>query len=440
MSEAQSYDAIVIGGGFAGLVAAAYLVKAGRRVLVLEKREAVPTGPRSIFALDPRVVKDLRLNRRGLGFARRDLPLVGLRPDGAHIILSRDRHASARSIAAHSRADAAQFPAWRRAQFSLARALRPLWWDDTPKRLFWPSQRAMLEEMEVASAEALLATRFESDALKALLCFDAGAQGISPAEAGSALQPVWRAAQEVAGLQGATALTQGDTLMAALRLACMGAEIRHGAEVAGLLVRNGAVTGVHLAGAEEISVPFVLSTLSRAATRMLTPPGGLADRADARRNPRLAGDARFTVTLEEEPVIAGAPDNARFIVAGSGAHAEARSGLLPREPGLEFSRIAEKTLSVIMRPVPIHPKEGWDTFRPRLETLCLATLARYVRAMRVVSVETKIPRPDDKPLALLQTGRFATGLRGLFLCGDSAEPVAALSGRAARLAAERIVP
>ncbi len=97
-------DAIVIGGGIGGLAAAAYLRRAGGSVTLLEAADALGGACRkaqALHALDPRLVSDLSLARRGLKFAARDLPTIGLRQDGRHLVLSRDPHAAARAIAVH---------------------------------------------------------------------------------------------------------------------------------------------------------------------------------------------------------------------------------------------------------------------------------------------------------------------------------------------------
>ena len=141
-------DAIVIGGGIGGFVAAIYLAKARRNVLLLEAEDALGgrcraatslagvrgfPGVHLLHALDPRVVSELGLTRRGLKFAIRDMPTVSLRQDGSNLILRRDIHAAERAIAAVSPADARAYRRHRTRIFALARAMRELWW----KTLRW---------------------------------------------------------------------------------------------------------------------------------------------------------------------------------------------------------------------------------------------------------------------------------------------------------------
>ena len=96
----SGFDAIVVGAGHNGLVAAATLAKAGRKVLVLEQADAVGGAARTVHLapglrapqlahllhnLSPTVVQELNLAAHGLEFAATDLPTVSLSPDGRHV-------------------------------------------------------------------------------------------------------------------------------------------------------------------------------------------------------------------------------------------------------------------------------------------------------------------------------------------------------------------
>src|SRR5215210_7607289 len=123
-----SYDAIVIGGGHNGLVAACYLAKAGKRVLVLERyhtvggaaiTEEIHPGFRvsvasySCSLLRPEIIEDLRLREYGFAVYAKAPSYFMPFPDGRHLFLYADsRERSKQAIAGFSKRDAAAYDAW----------------------------------------------------------------------------------------------------------------------------------------------------------------------------------------------------------------------------------------------------------------------------------------------------------------------------------------
>ena len=482
----RAYDAIVIGAGVNGLAAASYLAMAGKSVIVLEARDAVgglcDTGrfgdgflhsraAHTLYALDPVVIKELKLSRHGLRFAVRDMPLVGLRSDGKHLVLTRDVRTSARQIAHHSEADASAWAQYRRDWFALARAMRSHWWRASPKDARTAASDERVARLARMGACAWLDSRFESDALKATLGFDAHA--LSPLAAGSALLLLWRAAQEMCGLQGAVAVPRGgfrtvaDAFAGAAR--SHGAELRTGARVADVSAdRDGAITGVALASGETIAAPLVLSSLSRRATLSFVGAvlgfGEAADLARVRRGTQMA---RVTLALDSPPVVAGStvPQTARFIVAERleslvAAHGAAHRGALPQELTMEvtipsaadasLAPAGRHLLSALIGPVPADVAGGWRNAKPVLAANVVAALSRHFPglARRLVGVEVLTPDEIGEPFddafggAVDSTrlladwrARVRTPISGLILCGAAADPVGAVSGRGGRVAA-----
>src|SRR5687767_15949995 len=114
------YDAIIIGGGHNGLTAAAYLARAGRKVLVLERRhvlggaavteEVFPGFRFSVFSyvvslLRPEIIRELDLPRHGLHILPLESTLTPL-PDGNYLAQWNDHDQNRRELARHSLRDA----------------------------------------------------------------------------------------------------------------------------------------------------------------------------------------------------------------------------------------------------------------------------------------------------------------------------------------------
>jgi phytoene dehydrogenase-like protein len=418
----------------------------------------------AFHALDPRAIRELRLARHGLRFAVRDMPLVGLRSDGKHVIAGRDAHLTARNLAVHSSADAENGPRFRRDLFQSARIMRRLWWDaDRNGR-----RPKVLPRMRRTSSDAWLDTKFESEALRSLLLFDATDAGLSPHDAGSSLLLLWRAAQEMCGLQGAAAMTAGGpgALTTALESAARasGVFICTGARVRSLSVDKGKVCGVELDNGDALKASLVLSSLSRAATlRDLVRPGdgGFTPHEESPM-PKL-GVAKVLLALDSPSAFGGSetPQHGRFIVADRPeslveAHEAARSGKLPNELVFEFVvptasdpslATGKQIVSALIRPVPVAPAGGWAPLKALLAAKVVAALERFAPGTAKHVIAAKIFTPQDmgdtetnarhRPSRTLSDwrDRARTPIPNLWLCGADTDVVSAVSGRAGRIAA-----
>jgi phytoene dehydrogenase-like protein len=295
----KSYDAIIIGGGHNGLVTAALLAKAGRSVLVLERRKMaggaavteeifpgfkVNTGAHDAGLFRPEVVEALRLEQHGLEFIESPVVAFAPQPDGKALTLWRDLEKSQVEIASFSEADAEKFPAFIGAVQYITGKLDSLM-TRTPPSLdeesinqFLPwfqaglgierlSRRELADFVRVIflSAAEFLDEWFENDVLKGLLA-TSGITGTmqGPKSPGTAFTMLYhylggaetgfRASRFVRG--GIGQLTTA--LISAARE--QGAEIETGLEVSQIITGNGQATGVRLADGAKISAKVIVSS------------------------------------------------------------------------------------------------------------------------------------------------------------------------------------
>ncbi len=300
-----AYEAIVIGGGHNGLVCAAYLARAGRKVLVLERRSIVggaavteelfPGFKFSTVAdgggrLFPHILRDLDLHKHGLQILPVDPVLASLQTDGNPLTIWRDVKRTAEEIARFSKTDAARYPGFVETMSKMAEVVAGLMRITPPdvpnvdrgdlmelSKLIGPARKLSKKDLNnlfrvlPMPISDMLDDWFESDALKAALAAD-GITGMSlgPRQAGTAY--VWLTA--IAGGHlggfpvggavkgGMGALTQSIANAAK----SFGAEIRTGVEVARVAVNEGRATGVVLASGEDIPATVVISNADPRAT------------------------------------------------------------------------------------------------------------------------------------------------------------------------------
>jgi phytoene dehydrogenase-like protein len=110
----------------------------------------------------------------------------------------------------------------------------------------------------------------------------------------------------------------------------------------------------------------------------------------------------------------------------------------------------QNVVSLLLRPVPTNPLEGWQSFRPKLVERAIQTLERFAPGTAAGITAVKVFAPDAmhnprhhtpatvEHLLAGYDSRIHSLLHGLLFCGADAEPVPAVSGRAARLAAAKL--
>jgi phytoene dehydrogenase-like protein len=397
-----TYDAIIVGGGHNGLTCAAYLAKAGKSVLVLEKRpvlggatvteEIYPGFKYTVFSyvvslLRPEIIRELQLPKHGLTVLPLESTLTPL-PDGRYIYRDSDHWATMRNISRFSARDAEAYDEYGHQMYFMAKAVKPIL-SMVPPDPTSLNPRALLPLAELGkhflnlpeeqlynfvklmtmSSADFLEEWFETDALKATL----SASGIigtflGPRSPGTAYVLLHHYMGEIDGVFRAWGFAKGGTGSVAEALASaarsLGVEIRTDAPVDQIITRSGKATGVALENGDEIQADLVISSLDPKLTflKLADPnelPGDLVD--DIRKFNIRGSSGKVNLALDGVPDLAclgqGSKPSARLRAALKGA--------ISISPGLDYmerayddakrGRFSEKPYIDVILPSMIDP-------------------------------------------------------------------------------------
>ncbi len=452
----QRFDAVIIGAGHNGLTTAAYLARAGWRVLVLERRssvggattteEIVPGYRFSVLSyvvslLRPEIIRDLELPRHGLAI----LPLDGtFTPLEGDYLWRRDDHAwTMREIRRWSRTDAEAYEEYGLLMAEMARFIKPILGIAPPDptsldprgwapvvslarafgRLPRAQQAAFVGLMTMSAAD-FLGQWFETEPLKATM----SASGIigtylgvrSP---GTAYVLLHHYMGEIDGAFRAWGIPRGGTggVSAAIASAArsLGADIRTEAPVARVLTRGDRATGVVLESGEEIAARLVVSGVDVRRTFLsLLEPGTLAPdfEAEVRRFKFRGSSGKVNLALDALPdftCLPGHGEHLRGAISFSPtldymeqAYDDAKYGRFSRRPYIDMiiptlvdpsmAPPGKHVMSCFVQYAPYHLAEGtWDEQREAFGDAVIDTIAERAPNIRDIVVGRQVVTPLD---------------------------------------------
>jgi phytoene dehydrogenase-like protein len=454
---AKRYDAIVIGGGHNGLVAAAYLARAGRKVLVLERRpvvggaavteEVVPGFKFSVFSyvvslLRPEIIRDLELPRHGLQILPLESTVTPL-DDGDYLASWPDPDETRQELYRHSPRDADTMPVFGRLMHHMAMAVKPILNMVPPdpaslapsdlaglltlgghfRSLGRERFHALYKLMTMSSAD-YLDEWFEFDPLKATKSAS-GVIGtfLGPRSPGSAYVLLHHYMGEIDGAFRAWGFQKGGTGAISNAVASAarahGAEIMTDASVERVLVKGGRVTGVALQSGAEITAPIVVSGLDpRRTLTQLLEPGQLPDElVEGLRRYKFRGSSgKVNLALDGLPDLTCMPGPGRHLRGAISispsqdylerAYDDAKYGEFSRAPYMDIvipSMIdpgmappGKHVMSIFVQYAPYHVNGGWtDAKREAFGDAVVRTLSRYAPNLESLILHRQVLTPLD---------------------------------------------
>ncbi|ABF40273.1 amine oxidase [Candidatus Koribacter versatilis Ellin345] len=520
-------NVIIIGGGHNGLVASFYMARAGFKPIVLEARPMVggmavteevwpgfrcPTLAHTGGPIRAEIVRDMALERHGLRMTQPKARVTSVSPDGGSVTVYDDPAKTAQHLAAVSARDGKSFTEFQSILNRLGKIFAQLA-GNTPPDIDSPSKDDLFRGVSTGRMIRKLGKQdlyrllrwapmpiadlmdecFDSDLLKGALAARAiFGSGVGPRSPGTSNLLLLRCADDlnVAGsasfpIGGTGALTQA---MAQATTAA-GTTIRTNAEVAGITIKDGRVTGVRLTTGEEIAASAVISNADPVRTLLnlvdpvhLTPT--FLQHVQQYRSSGVVAKINLAVDgLPKFPALEKREDRdvlypGRIHVGPSMNYVErafdfSKYGEFSREPYMDvmvptvsdpsLAPSGKHIMSVYVQFAPYALRTGdWKTRAGEFADCAIKTLSAYVPDLpnRILHQQVITPAEIESTYGstgghifhgeltleqfftmrpLLGYARYRTPIKGLYMCGSGTHPGAGLTGRSGENAAREIV-
>ena len=442
-------NTIIIGGGHNGLVCAAYLAKAGRKVTVLEAadqvggaaatREFTPGFKAScahlLYLLDKDISKELGLKSHGLRMARSGLKTIALAEDSNHITIS----ANSVEGGGLSAQDKAAYKEYRRFMSKFAGVIGGIH-NKIPPRITYDRKDLvtlgklalnirmmgrddMREFLRIAGINIydILKENFDNPLLKGALSLDAVlGTNSGPRSNNSIFTALHRMSGNTGKSAGAASIPLGgmgavtEALSAAARK--FGAEIRTGSPVSSILLEDDKISGVQLASGEQISASVVISNADPKTTIMDLLGARHVEAGFAKKigNIRMQGNAaKLHLALDGLPAFNGISQEQlgeRLVIAPTVEYVErafnhSKYGEYSRLPVAEItipsihdSSLApdgKHVLSAIIQYAPRNLSTGWSAGKAAFMDKVMELLSAYAPDIREKAIVAELLTPED---------------------------------------------
>jgi phytoene dehydrogenase-like protein len=455
----ESFDAIVVGGGHNGLVCAAYLAKAGKRVLVLEQRhilggaaasdEIFPGFTFSVYSyvvslFRPHIVRELELTRHGYQVIPLECTFTPF-PDGESLTRCGDPEATRREIARFSPHDAEIAPRFSMAMTKMASFIKHIIDAPSPDPASFriseiakmlglgrrfkemrADDRYLFTKLMTMSAVEFLDLWFESDRLKGPMSVS-GIIGtyLGVRSPGTAYVLLHHYMGEIDGAFRSWGLSKGGT--GGVSLACaraarsFGAQIRTEAPVEQILIKEGSAAGVVVQGGHEIKSKTIISAADTHQTFFKMVGEQHLDNEFLRQLKRFkyrGSSAKVNLAVDRLPDFSCKPGEGPHlkgdITIAPGvdylekAYDDAKYGNFSQKPFLDIvipsltdptvAPPGKHVISIFVQYAPYHLKEGarqWPAKREALGDAVVDTLAEYCPGFKDSILHRQVVTPWD---------------------------------------------